>query len=426
MAGVDPCGPIIGEPATARLNPRAVDVARYVVDAAIDCAAPVAEARILPALAYNDSDFWEFEKWALFGHEWLFIGHVNQVPNPGDHFKLRILDEPILVVRGKDGDIDVMSAICQHRGHPLFEGLAEPADTSGCLNAKYFVCPYHAWTYNLDGTLHSAPAMRETTPLGKLREEIRLPRIRFEIFHGLIFINFDDAAAPLAPTLEKMDSEIANFGIADLVPTPLVSTGVFDWNWKIYHENSLEPYHTDYVHKDSHNPAPANLSKFYPFSPGDGQVLTTTDFGPDSAELFDSGGQVQLPIIPNLTDEQRGRLLFISVMPVLFLVIEAGSVLVTMSLPRSAEKTELLFFSLFPKEAVAQPEFESVYEEQGKMLQTIVGEDMLTQAALHRGHRSRFSPAGRFSWLEATIPQMNQWLLERYRRALDRLEEANS
>jgi hypothetical protein len=97
-----------------------------------------------------------------------------------------------------------------------------------------------------------------------------------------------------------------------------------------------------------------------------------------------------------------------------------------MSLPRSAEKTELLFFSLFPKEAVAQPEFESVYEEQGKMLQTIVGEDMLTQAALHRGHRSRFSPAGRFSWLEATIPQMNQWLLERYRRALDRLEEANS
>ena len=75
---------------------------------------------------------------------------------------------------------------------------------------------------------------------------------------------------------------------------------------------------------------------------------------------------------------------------------------------------------------MAQPEFESVYEEQGKMLQTIVGEDMLTQAALHRGHRSRFSPAGRFSWLEATIPQMNQWLLERYRRALDRLEEANS
>jgi hypothetical protein len=107
MAGVDPCGPIIGEPATARLNPRAVDVARYVVDSAIDCAAPVAEARILPALAYNDSDFWEFEKWALFGHEWVFIGHVNQVPNPGDHFKLRIQDEPSVVVRGKDGDIDV-------------------------------------------------------------------------------------------------------------------------------------------------------------------------------------------------------------------------------------------------------------------------------------------------------------------------------
>jgi phenylpropionate dioxygenase-like ring-hydroxylating dioxygenase large terminal subunit len=407
--------------AAPRLDPRAAAAARRILDEAVDCDAPVASARILPAPAYHDADFWEFEKWALFGHEWLFVGHVNQIPDPGDHLTLRILDEPVLVVRGADGAVTVMSAICQHRGHPLFEGLAERPDSSRCANAKYFLCPYHAWTYNLDGSLHSAPAMGQTTPLGQLRQEIRLPRIRSEIFHGLIFINFDGQAAPLAPTLAKMEREIANFGIADLVPTPLVSTGVFDWNWKIYHENSLEPYHTDYVHKDSHNPAPANLSKFYEFSPGDGQVLTTTDFGPDAAELFDAGGQVQLPVIPNLTDEQRGRLLFISVMPVLFLVIEAGSVLVTMALPRSAEKTELLFFSLFPKDAVAMPAFESVYEAQGQMLQTIVGEDMLTQAALHRGHRSRFSPPGRFSWLEATIPQMNQWLLERYRRALDRL-----
>ena len=60
------------------------------------------------------------------------------------------------------------------------------------------------------------------------------------------------------------------------------------------------------------------------------------------------------------------------------------------------------------------------------MLQTILDEDMITQAALHRGHRSRFSPPGRFSWLETTIPQMNQWLLERYRCALGRLEEARS
>jgi len=426
MAGVEPCGPIIGEAAALPCDPRALAAARHVVDTAAQCDAPVAAARILPALAYNNADFWEFEKWALFGHEWLFVGHVNQVPNPGDHFKFRILDEPILVVRSKDGAVEVMSAICQHRGHPLFEGLAEPGDPSRCANAKYFMCPYHAWTYNLDGTLHSAPAMGETTPLGRLREEIRLPRIKTEIFHGLIFVNFDESAPPLAPSLAKMEQAIANFRIADLIPTPVVRSGPFAWNWKIYHENSLEPYHTDFVHKNSHNPAPANLSKFYEFSPGDGQVLTTTDFSPDAGELFEAAGQVQLPAIPNLTDEERGRLLFISVMPVLFLVIEAGSVLVTMSLPQSADKTELLFFSLFSKEAAETPDFEAIHAEQGRMLQTILDEDMITQAALHRGHRSRFSPPGRFSWLETTIPQMNQWLLERYRCALGRLEEARS
>ncbi len=98
--------------------------------------------------------------------------------------------------------------------------------------------------------------------------------------------------------------------------------------------------------------------------------------------------------------------------------------LVTMAMPQSAEKTELWVFSLYPKEATELPDFAVIAAEQGKMLQTILDEDMTTQAALHRGHRSRFSPAGRFSWLETTIPQMNQWLLERYRRALASLEEA--
>jgi phenylpropionate dioxygenase-like ring-hydroxylating dioxygenase large terminal subunit len=411
--------------ASAPLDPRAIAAARHVVDSAAACDAPVAAARILPAAVYHDPDFFAFERWALFGREWLFVGHVNQVPNPGDYLALRILDEPLVIVRGADGAVTVLSAICQHRGHPLFEGLGAPADPSRCANAKGFVCPYHAWTYNLDGTLLSAPAMRETTPLAVLREEIRLPTIRTEIFHGLIFVNFDDDAAALAPTLAKMDEKIADFGFADLIPTPVVRTGPFDWNWKIFHENSLEPYHTDYVHKDSHNPAPANLSKFYPFATGDGQVITTTDFSPDAGELFEAEGQVQLPPIPNLTDEQRGRLLFISVMPILFLVIEGGSVLVTMALPLSADQTELWMFSLFPKAAVDRPDFEAVYEAQGTMLQQILAEDMLTQAALHRGHRSRFSPPGRFSWLEATIPQMNQWLLERYRKALERVEEAS-
>jgi len=396
----------------------AIAAAHRVIEGSARVADPVKTAEIFPREAYTGEDFWRFERWAVFEREWLCVGHVNQVPNPGDYFSITVIDEPLIVSRSQSGEIHVISAICQHRGHPLLDGLAQNESRGSCRNARVLVCPYHAWSYTLDGALHAAPGMSKTTSLVDLRRRIRLPRIRHSIYQGLIFVNFDENAPSLEPRTGTMDRLIDGFGLADLVPTTVSDTQIQS-NWKLYQENSLEPYHTDVVHRSSHNPAPARLSAFYECDPSDAAIITTTGFE-QSNELF--GGGEQLPPIPGLSEEQHGRLLFVAVLPMLFLVFEPGSVLVTLALPEGAQRMTLRTFSLYPRAATELPHFAETAAAQAAALRTIVAEDVATQEALQRGHRSRFTPPGTLSWLEATIPQMNHWLVVRYRSALELLQ----
>jgi phenylpropionate dioxygenase-like ring-hydroxylating dioxygenase large terminal subunit len=395
----------------------ALAAAERVIAGAGRVAEPFATAEMFPAEAYTGADFWRFERWALFEREWLCVGHVNQVPAPGDIFRITMLDEPLLIIRDKEGEIRVLSAICQHRGHPLLDGLGAPAAPGVCSHAELLICPYHAWSYTLDGALYGAPGMNRTAPLAELRRRIRLPRIRHCVVHGLIFINFDGDAAPLEPTLNRMVQMIDGFGLAEMIPSPSTSSHIGS-NWKLYQENALEPYHTDTVHRASHQAAPSRLSAFYEHGAADGAIMTTTAFT-DANELFVA--DERLPPIPGLSAEQNGRLLFIAVLPSLFLVLEPSSVVVTLVLPIDAESMTLQTFSLHPGASTRVADFARRVDEQMNALQVIRGEDIVTQEALQRGHRSRFTPAGTLSWLETTLPQMNRWLVDRYRRALDRI-----
>ena len=114
---------------------------------------PIDTAETLPPECYTDDDFYNFEKEAVFNHEWLCVGREDWVKNPGDYFTTTIIDEPIIVVRDKDGAVRAMSSVCQHRAMLVAEGHG---------NTRGFVCAYHHWTYGLDGSLVSAPAMGKT------------------------------------------------------------------------------------------------------------------------------------------------------------------------------------------------------------------------------------------------------------------------
>lgn len=402
------------------LSPRALEAARRVLADVDQCADPVATARLLPPEVYTGEDFWEFEKEAVFGREWLCIGHVNEIPEPGDQLPLTILDEPIVMLRDLAGDVRVMSAICQHRGQPLFGGLAgEGRDmASPCLSGRVMKCPYHNWTFDLDGRLAAAPSMTETVPVKQLRETIRLPQIRHEVFHGMVFINFDDDAAPLHDSTKRIDEELSTFGMDELVPMPAFVFEDQQWNWKIHHDNALEPYHTSYVHRGVHEAAPAKNARFYPFEEGDGQVMHPTYLVDENAGLASTDGKRTTAIIPGLTDEQRKRVMFASIPPMLFSILQPTFVQLAFIYPKGPGSFDLRRVNLYPKSAVEEPGFHEAYEKFMERKALAIHQDAVTTAAMQQGLRSRFAPRGPLSWMESNIPQLNQWLIERYRKAL--------
>lgn len=402
------------------LSPRAIAAAERVLADVDRCTDPVATARLLPPEVYTSEDFWEFEKEAIFYREWLCIGHVNEIPRSGDQLPLTILDEPIVMLRDLSGEVRVMSAVCRHRGMPLFGGLAAEGRTpaSPCLNGRRIKCPYHNWQFELDGRLVAAPSMTETVPVKQLREMIRLPQIRHEVFHGLVFVNFDDEAEPLAPTVRRMDEELSTFGLEDLVPMPAVVYENQQWNWKIHHDNALEPYHTSYVHRGVHEAAPAKNARFYEFEEGDGQIMHPTYLVDEDAGLASTDGRRTTQIIPGLTEEQRKRVMFASIPPMLFSILQPTFVQLAMIHPTGPGSFDLRRVNLYPKSAVESPGFHEAYRKFQERKELAIHQDAVTTAALQQGLRSRFAPRGPLSWLESNIPQLNQWLIERYRKAL--------
>ncbi len=125
----------------------------------------------LPPAFYTDAGWLDFEIETLLKREWLCLGRVDEVRNPGDYFTIDVLDEPILVVRGDDGRLRVLANICRHRNMPVAEGRG---------NCKRFVCPYHAWSYRNDGQLLRAPYLEQQVDPA----DCALPELKSEVWQG--------------------------------------------------------------------------------------------------------------------------------------------------------------------------------------------------------------------------------------------------
>lgn len=363
-------------------------------------------ARTMPSSVYTSEAFYQFEKEAIFAKEWLCLGHVSQIPEPGDYFTIQVADEPLIVVRGEDAVVRVMSSICQHRGYPVtVDGDAG--------NAKQFRCSYHYWAYGLDGQLVAAPEMTRTCPLAQLRAETALPALKVEIWFGMIFANMDLDAAPLAPTLSKLAPEMEAYDVGSLKAVNPLEYKNQPWNWKGMHENALEPYHTSFVHMGYHDVAPASMAEFTEWDDADGQVMHPTNYRWKDAG-FNPTGNAILPILPGLSDERRTRVMFASVLPTVFFALSPDQVFYFLITPESANTMTLRMAWLFPESSLKAPGFEWAFEMQNAVNAVINEQDVYSNARMQHGQRSRYATRGRYSWQEGTLPQMNRWLTLRY------------
>jgi phenylpropionate dioxygenase-like ring-hydroxylating dioxygenase large terminal subunit len=362
-------------------------------------------AETLPPACYTDAAFYEFEKEALFNHEWLCVGREDWVQAPGDYFTTRIIGEPIVVARARDGVVRAMSSVCQHRAMLVAEGKG---------NARGFVCPYHHWVYGLDGRLVNAPAMERTCGFDK--KSVRLPEFKVESWLGFLFINFDVGAAPLAPRLAGVAAAIAGYDLVN-AESATTMTGQFAWNWKVMFENNNDGYHASKLHQGPlHDFVPSELATFPDSDPADAGFLRFNEtLHPDAS--FNPTQRAVLPVFPKLTAEDRGRMTFANVPPTLSLVLTSDLVIYLILRATGPETMEQDTGILVAPGATLDPGFphrlEMIMTSAGK----IIAQDMHVDSLVQVGLRSRFAQRSRYSWQEGAQGQFNHWLVPRYRGA---------
>jgi len=188
---------------------------------------------------YSSKDVLKMEVEKIFRKEWICAGHLSELKKPGDYLTFDLVGHPILVVRDRSDELRAFSNVCRHRSARLVDG-------SG--NTRLLVCPYHAWTYELDGKLRGAPLMKPEQV-----KDVCLNDLRLEVWQGLIFVNLDQQAEPLAPRLESLQEEIGQFNLAEMEVVHTYDDEV-DCNWKVLVENFCESYHVFRVHKTTLEP----------------------------------------------------------------------------------------------------------------------------------------------------------------------------
>ena len=192
---------------------------------------------------YTDPRVTDLEQQRIFDRTWQLVGHVTDLPNPGSRIVGAVGRREVVVVRTEDGGIKAHLNTCRHRGTRLVAGPGEE---------KALRCPYHGWTYHLDGTLVGAPENRTIPCLDK--SKLSLFGARAEVFCGLIFVNLDPAAEPLAPQLEGVRPLLERYLGGEMEPFGEARIHVNDpehtqrSNWKVAVDNYLEGYHVPVAH----------------------------------------------------------------------------------------------------------------------------------------------------------------------------------
>jgi len=196
----------------------------------------------LPVRLYTDPAAFARERDAIFRRQWVAVARSAELARCG-YLTFDLAGDPIVVTRDEAGVVNAFSNVCLHRACPIASGAGEAAH--GILT-----CPYHRWTYGLDGRLRGAPLMDRAIAFDK--SLLRLPALRVEEWQGWVFVNEDRDAAPLAPQLAELARLFEPYRVGEMVAFKRLT---FDspWNWKIMVENFMESYHHMGAHPETLN-----------------------------------------------------------------------------------------------------------------------------------------------------------------------------
>lgn len=351
-----------------------------------------------PALYWND-DIAAAEERNIFRKDWICPGLAAEIPNTGDYLTYTIAGEPIYCIRDKSGEVKTYSNVCRHRMMQLLEG-------SGTTSRV--VCPYHAWTYDLNGQLIGAGHMERSNGFDKTK--ICLPEIRTEIWNGWIYVTLNPDARPVRESLAPLHDVVERYGMENYVPV-VKEEHVWKTNWKLLTENFMEGYHLPVAHK-------ATVGAWF--------ALKETVFPEEVNEHFTyqtfvKNGDATYGKAHSDNTRLKGKWRNTSILPTVFpthMYVLAPDHLWYLSLrPRGVGEVDIRFGVAIAPEVDAMlsyaDEREAWISELVTFFEHVNTEDRQVVEGIYAGSRSGFATPGQLSWLEREIHDFQQYLARR-------------
>ncbi len=371
---------------------------------------------------YTDPAVFERDLERIFLCNWLYAGHVSQIPAPGDFLVFEIAGESVIVVRGEDQVIRALVNVCRHRGSRVC--------TERRGSAKWFVCPYHGWTYGLDGALRAARHMPADFDFSRHG----LKTIHVRVFHGLIFLNFADDPVGFEAAERDLGASLAPFGLdrAKVAHSELYPIAA---NWKLAVENYIECYHCAPAHPEfsaSHSiklprARIARLSAAMAARAAEvGLAADTIDHALPAADPsalqyyydryplfdgFDTGSEDGAPLAPLMGDIKGfdGGASNLQLGPVSFFLAYCDHAVAYRFTPRSVRETDVEVVWLVDEDAVEGRDYE--VERLTWLWRVTTEADKLIVERNQEGVNSRYYRPGPYTPMESFCRRFAAWYL---------------
>jgi len=356
--------------------------------------------RTLPGSYYHSPAIYQEEVEKIFYKFWQYACRAEEIPAVGDYKLIQIVDESLLLVRDKSDKIKALFNVCRHRGTQL---CSEP---KGNFKSKTIQCPYHAWTYALDGKLMAAPLMQEGPEFRK--EDCALHQAHVHVWEGFVFINLDKNAAPFEVQMEALIGKFADWKMEELRIAHHIQYHL-NCNWKLILQNYQECYHCPGVHP--------LLSELTPFQSAQHDVNAGAVIG-GFMDLNKKGGSMTMngeaaaPPVCNVSGDDLHRVYYYSVFPNLLLTPHPDFVLFHHIIPAGPDKIVNNCYWLFRPEVINDPKGQAGIKSAVEFWDLTNRQDWMVCEQMQIGTKSKRFTRGYYSGREDILYQLDQEVLK--------------
>lgn len=348
----------------------------------------------LPSDWYFDPNHYFRELEAIWYRDWVCVGRQEDIPNPGDYFVAEVGTQRLIVTRNADGDPRVFHNTCRHRGSTIC------SIASGHFRNSRIICPYHTWTYDLDGELQATPSRVETDDFNPLN--FSLYRVHIDSWGGFLFINLSDQPTNSLTDFLGEEAEVLESWPLAKMTSVHQERAVLACNWKVFWENYSECYHCPRVHPELCKVVPIYKKGLVEYEDGPPRVG-------DGLSTWTLDGQHAMPAMDGLDSSQQSLgMSFASFTGSMFVVGHPDYVRSVRLLPRGPESVELTVdWLLLPEIAAAYPD---QIEHTVKFGRLVVEQDGQACELNQQGLKSSRHESGVLVPQEYYLWEFHEWL----------------